>query len=207
MENSAVEVVDVTENGEYERYLYRCLAPMPFRKYRKRREYLESAIPRGFRKKVLIFHRDVVGTIEYASAEGSGFPIMADNVIVMNCIWVLRRAKGHNFGRLLFADMVESEKKAVGFATLALENHWSPWMKKGQMEKFGFKSVKSVKVMHKTKHIGERFKIHLMWLPATEGSKPPTWNERKLLEGVDFCMAHPLYHLEKPKLREILEKC
>lgn len=80
-------------------------------------------------------------------------------------------------------------------------------MKKELMEKFGFKSVKSVEVMHKTKHGGECFKIHLMWLPATEDAKPPTWDEQKLLEGVDFCMAHPLYHPQKLKLNEILERC
>ncbi len=47
---SKIEIIDITENSEYERYLYKCLAPMPFRKYRKRREYLEAAIPKGFHK-------------------------------------------------------------------------------------------------------------------------------------------------------------
>lgn len=109
--NSAVEIVDITENIDYARYLYRCLAPMPFVKYRKRREYLESAIPKGFRKKILIFNGDVVGTIEYTFAEGSGFPIKGDNVIVMNCIWVLRKAKKHNFGKRLLVDMMKKREE------------------------------------------------------------------------------------------------
>ena len=50
-------------------------------------------------------------------------PITGENVIVMNCIWVLRRAKDHNFGKLLVEDMIKSEKDASCFATVALENH------------------------------------------------------------------------------------
>ena len=66
---------------------------MPFRKYKNRRRYLESAIPRGFRKKMLFFNRVAVGQIEYAPAEASGYPICDGNVVVLNCIWVLRKAK------------------------------------------------------------------------------------------------------------------
>ena len=206
MPDSKVEIIDITKKSEYEKYLYKCLAPIPFRKYKKRQNYLEVAIPKGFHKKLLIFGGGVVGQIEYAPAEVSGYPIIGDNVIVMNCIWVLRKAKGHNFGKQLLTDMMKSEKNACGFATLALENHWSPWLKKEQMEKLGFELIDSIEVMHKTKHKGQRFKIYLMWLPAIKNTNPPTWNKSKLLEGVDFCLAHPLYHPEKPTLKEILEK-
>lgn len=207
MLDSRIEIIDITKKIEYEKYFYKCLAPMPFRKYEKRQRYLEVAVPRGFRKKLLIFDSKVVGQIEYAPAEVSGYPVMGDNIIVMNCIWVLRRSKGHNFGKRLFADLMKSEEKAWGFATIALEDHWSPWLKKEQMEKLGFEPIDSIKVMHKTKHRGQRFKIHLMWLPTIENANPPTWDKSKLLEGVEFCLAHPLYHPEKPKLKEILEKC
>ncbi len=167
---------------------------MPYRKYRKRQEYLEKAIPNGFHKKLLIFVGDIVGQIEYAPAEVSYYPIMGDGITVMNCIWVLRRAKGHNFGTQLLEDMIKSEKDAAGFATIALENHWSPWFKKWQMEKLGFKPLDSIKVMHKTKHKGQVFSIYLMWMPTTKNAKPPMWNKQKLLEGITFCAAHPLYH-------------
>jgi len=203
---SEAKILDITKNDAYEKYLYKCLAPMPFRKYRKRREYLDTAIAKGFHKKLLVLKEAVVGQIEYAPTEVSYYPIIGDNVVVMNCIWVLRKVKGHNFGKQLFADMMNSESNADGFATAALENHWSPWMKKWQMEKLGFETVDSVKVTHKLKHKGQNFKIHLMWLPTTENSKPPTWSEPKLLEGVNFCTAHPLYHPEKPRIKDILEK-
>ena len=134
-----IKIIDITEISEYEKYLYKCLVPHPFRRYSKRKEYFEKAIPKGFRKKLLIFNGNVVGQIEYAPAEVSYYPIMGDNIIVMNCIWVLRKAKGHNLGKRLLQDIIKSEKDAVGFATIALENHWSPWFKKWQMEKLGFK--------------------------------------------------------------------
>lgn len=125
--NSAVEIVDITENPEYERFLYRCLFHSRrgtygerFRSkreafYKQRPEYLQSAIPKGFHKKILIFKGDPVGTIEYAPAEGSGLPITGDNVIVMNCIWVQRRGRRHNFGKKLLKDLIEREKKNFWF--------------------------------------------------------------------------------------------
>ncbi len=189
---SKIKIIDITKIGEYKKYLYRCLVG-PFRRYRKRIEYLKKAISKGFHKKLLIFNGEVVGQIEYAPAEASEYPIMGDNIIAMNCIWVLRKAKGHNFGKQLLEDMVKSEKDAAGFATIALENHWSPWFKKWQMEKLGFKPLDSIKVAHKKKRKGQVFSIHLMWMPTTKNAKPPAWNKQKLLEGVTFCLAHPLY--------------
>jgi hypothetical protein len=192
-----IKLVDITEKTEYEEYIYRCLAPMPFRRYARRQKYLKQAIPKGFRKKLLIFNGEVVGTIEYAPAEVSGYPIKGNKVIVMNCIWVLRRAKGYNFGKLLMDDMIKSEKSASGFATIALENHWSPWFIKWQMEKLGFKTIGSIKVKHKIKHPERGFTIHLMWMPLKENAELPTMDWQKLLEGETFCMAHPLYSPQK----------
>jgi hypothetical protein len=97
--NSEPKIVDITEVGKYSKYLYKCLAPMPFRRYSNRQEYLQKAIPKGFHKKILILNREVVGAIEYAPAETSGYPITGHDVIVMNCVWVLRKARGHNFGK------------------------------------------------------------------------------------------------------------
>ncbi|MCK4424574.1 hypothetical protein KAU93_02725, partial [Candidatus Bathyarchaeota archaeon] len=96
---SRVKITDITKNKRYERYLYRCLAPIPFRKYSRRQEYLENAIPKGFHKKLLIFNGKILGQIEYAPAEASYYPVTGENIIAMNCIWVLRKAKGHNLGK------------------------------------------------------------------------------------------------------------
>ncbi|MDH5375507.1 MAG: hypothetical protein OEW95_06815 [Candidatus Bathyarchaeota archaeon] len=191
--SSQTKIIDASKVSEYEKHLFRCITG-PFRGYKKRIEYLKIVIPKGFHKKLLIFNGDVVGQIEYAPAEASYYPIFGDDIIVMNCIWVLRKAEGHNFGRRLLEDMIKSEKDATGFVTITLENHWSPWFKKWQMEKLGFKPIDSLKVAHKMKHKGQAFSIYLMWMPTTENAKPPAWNKQKLLEGVTFCIAHPLYH-------------
>jgi hypothetical protein len=205
--NPDIRILDITEDIEYEKCLYRCLAPMPFRKYWKRQEYLKTAIPKGFHKKLLMLDSKVVGQIEYAPAEASYYPIIGEKVIVVNCIWVLRKAKGHNLGKQLLRDMIESEKNASGFATIALENHWSPWLKKDQMEKLGFKPIDSLKVKHKLKHKEECFKIHLMWLPNAANANPPQWNKAKLLEGINYCTAHPLYHPQSLESQPIFKKC
>ena len=172
--SSTVEIVDAAENPKFEGYLYRCLFHSKKNTYgsqfRRRRstfydhrcKYLKDAIPKGFHKKILILNGDQVGTIEYAPAVGSGLPIIGDNVVVMNCIWVQRRAHGHNFGKQLLNAMTESEKEASGFATIALENYWGPYFRKSDMESLGFKSVKSVRVRHKTKNRDRCFELHLM---------------------------------------------
>jgi predicted GNAT family acetyltransferase len=202
--NSEVDIIDITGKKAYGKYLYKCLAPMPFRKYKYRQEYLEKAVPKGLHKKLLTVNGAAVGTIEYGPAESCGYPITGEHVIVMNCVWVLKKAKKHGFGRLLVEHMVNSERKAAGFATIALENHWSPWFKKNQIEKLGFRSVDVIDVVHKTKHKDHVFRVHLMWMPTTERTKAPNWNKQKLLQGETFCMAHPLYHPQKRKER-ILE--
>lgn len=155
---------------------------MPFRKYKSRNEYLEKAIAKGFHKKLLTLNNKVVGQIEYAPPEASGYPIIGDDIIVLNCIWVLRKAKGHDFGKVLIENMVNNEKRAAGFATIGLENHWSPWFMKWQMEKLGFKPVDSIKVSHKLKHKQQAFGIYLMWMPMKEKAKLPTWDKQKILE-------------------------
>jgi hypothetical protein len=191
--NFQIKITDITQNAKYEKQLYKCLAPMPFGRYSNRREYLQKAVSKGFHKKLLILNGEVVGQIEYAPAEISGYPITGDGVIVMNCVWVLRKARSHNFGKMLVEDMVKSEKDAAGFATIALEGHWSPWFKKSQIEKLGFKPIESIRVSHKTKRKEQVFSVHLMWMPCTDAAKPPTWNRQRLLEGENFCLAHPLY--------------
>ncbi|MFX1476396.1 MAG: GNAT family N-acetyltransferase [Promethearchaeota archaeon] len=200
-----VSIVDITEDRQFERFLYRCLAPMPFRKYRTRRNYLEAAIPQGFRKKILFFKGTPVGTIEFAPANASGYPIMGEEVVVLHCLWVLRKAKGYRFGTQLVNEMIRDSPRAIGLATIGLDHHWSPWLKTSQMELYGFKTIDSITVSHKTKHIGERFTIHLMWLPL-QSDNPPTWNTTQLLQGIDFCMANPLYHPQSLKTLELLQR-
>ena len=199
-------IIDITKKKRYERYLYQCFV-LPFQKYRKRYEYLQYAIPKGFHKRILIWDKDVVGQIEYAPASAGGLPIDGDGVFVMNCIWVLRKAKGNNLGKVLLEDVIQSirEESATGLATIALEGHSSPWLKKDQMEKLGFKAVESVEFKNIIKSKGDLFKVYLMWLPINNDTKLPTWKPKNLTEGVGFCLAHPLYHAESIKSNEIFE--
>jgi len=58
-----IKLIDIVESKEYEKHLYRCLALLPFRKYRKRSRYLDQAVPKGFHKTLLIFEGNPVGQI------------------------------------------------------------------------------------------------------------------------------------------------
>ena len=121
--HSEARIVDITKTSEYEEHLHRCLVGPRSRRYKKRTAYLKRAIAKGFHKKLLIFEGKVIGTIEYSQPEVSYYPIIGDKAVVMNCIWVLRKSKGHDFGRMLVEDMIESEKEASCFATNALTEH------------------------------------------------------------------------------------
>lgn len=46
-----------------------------------------------------------------------------------------------------------------------------------------------------------------MWLPLKEKIKEPEWDTEKLLKGVNFCFAHPLYHAESFKKEKIFAHC
>ncbi|HVP16350.1 MAG TPA: hypothetical protein VMT42_03190 [candidate division Zixibacteria bacterium] len=198
-------IIDITKTEEYKKYLSRCITGPPSKQCKKRAEYLEKTIPRGFHKKLLLLNEQVMGQIEYSPAEASYYPIIGDNVMVLNCIWVLRKAGGHDFGKRLLEDMMACEKEASCFATVALENHWSPWFRKDQMEKLGFIPLDSITVVHKTKG-KQAFKIYLMWRPNTRNAKPPAWNKQKLLEGITSCTAHPLYHPQTYAPRQIFQE-
>ncbi len=188
-----LKIVEATKSSEYEGYLYKCLALIPTCPYSPRREYLAKAIFEGLQKRLLILDGVAVGQVEYVPAKSSGYPITGPDLVVMNCIWVLRKAKGKNFGRMLVEEMINSHPGASGFSTIALENHWSPWFRKDQMEKLGFRPQEVMVVRHKTKHAERPFRIWLMWMPIKSRAHPPTWDEGRLLEGITFCRAHPLY--------------
>jgi hypothetical protein len=202
---SQARIIDITKAEEYRKYLYKCITGPPSKQNEERMEYLKQAVPKNFYKKLLIFNEQVVGQIEYSPPEVSYYPIIGDNIVVLNCIWVFRKARGHDFGKRLLEDMMEAEKDASGFATIALENHWSPWFKKDQIEKLGFKPIDSVRVRHKAKD-KKVFKIHLMWMSNAKNAKPPTWNQQRLLEGITSCTAHPLYHPQTYEPKQILQK-
>lgn len=216
---SAAQIVDVTDDPKYRRLQIGCLfhekrqAPLQqlCQSEKERVAYLRAAIPRGLRTKILFSRGDQVGMIEYGPPDAAGLPILGENIVVMNCIWVHRRVQGQHFGRLLMNDMKASEPRAAGFATFGLENYWMMWMRKGMMEQLGFRSIKSVALKHKVYKKGRCFTMHLMWLPVTETARPPDWNETRLLYGVACCQHHPLYWgrygCEKQGLREIYERC
>ncbi len=205
--NVVQELKSAIPSEKYIRYLYKCLAPHPYRRYCKRAQYLEEAAPKGLRKEILLVDGDAVGQIEYSPAEVSAYPISGDDVYVMNCIWVLRRAKGHRFGRMLVERMIEGVGKAAGIATIALEGHPSPWLKRTHMEYLGFRPLRSRKMRHKTKRRDVCFDVYLMWMPLREDAGPPKMDWEAMLRGVDFCIAHPLYKAERFGHEEIYEKC
>ena len=153
-----IEILDITDNPEYEKLLIGCIfhrkkkipLKLLYQTRRERNRYLESSIPKGFHMKVLFWKGDHVGMVEYGPPEASGLPITGENIVVMNCIWVQRRAQKNGFGKMLINNMRESENCAAGFATLALEKYWMMWMQKWMMENLGEFSSSSTDFFRKS---------------------------------------------------------
>ena len=202
-----IKILDVVHSPEDEKFLFTCLTSAPFRQYRKRARYLEEAVVRGLQKEILFVDRDAVGQIEFAPAEVSFYPISGDGVCVMNCVWVRERAKGHRYGKMLVRRMIEASVDVAGFATVALEGHYSKWLRLWQMEYLGFCSIDSKMMRHKVKRRDICFRVHLMWMPLKEGAEPPVMDWKGMLRGVDFCIGHPLYRADRLGLEEVYEMC
>jgi len=192
--------------SQYELLLVKCLPALSFTGTKHRLEYLKNAIPNGFQKKMLMHDGEIVGTIEYAPPVFSFYPIHGENIVVMNCVWVLSKAKGHGFGEKLVKSMITGCSGIDGFATIALEKHWTPWFRRWQIEKLGFKPIDSMNVRHKVKRTSMLFTVYLMWLPTNEDSKLPKWDKSKMTEGLKFCRGHPLYNADSWKTKQILEE-
>jgi hypothetical protein len=75
----SIKIINITEDAEYEDYLFKCLANFPFARHRSRIQCLKNAVYKGFHKKLLIFNGDVVGQIEYSPREISYYPITSKN--------------------------------------------------------------------------------------------------------------------------------
>lgn len=140
---------------------------------------------------MLLLEGDAVAQIEYAPAEASGYPIWGEDIWVMNCIWVLRKAGGRGLGHLLMERMFKVIGDASGVATIALEGHHSPWLKLMHMKYLGFESLGCRGMRYRLKQRELCFKVHLMWMPFKTEANPPEMDWIAMLKGVDFCLAHP----------------
>ncbi len=217
--SETTKIIDITNKPKYKRLLIGCIFHVRKQaslrvlceRHDGRVAYLNAAVSKGYHMEVLFKGKDPVGMIEYGPPEAAGLPVSGKNIIVMNCIWVHRRAQGRKYGKLLIEEMIDSESHAAGFATIALEDYWMHWMQKWMMEKLGFRSVRSLRLKHRKYKKDRCFVLHLMWLPRSGRSTLPTWNEVELLHGVDFCPSHPLYWGKygcvKSGLRQVHERC
>jgi hypothetical protein len=185
-------VVDAVRSPGHEEHLYGCLPPFTrSRRYRKRLRYVEEAAPRGLRKMVVLSGGDAVGQIEYAPAAASAYPVIDADVWVMNCVWVLSRAKGHGLGKELVRGMLDAIGEASGVATIGLSGHWSPWLRRGHMEHLGFTSAETRLMRHRVKRPETSFEVHLMWMPIEIGAHHPRMDWDRLSMGVDSASPTP----------------
>ena len=203
-----ISIVDVTRGEEYEKHLHGCLAAFTkVRRYRKRARYLAEALDRGFRKHVLFVDGEDVGVIEYAPPEASPYPIYGEDVVVMSCIWVKRSVEGRGFGGMLFDSMIEDARGTAGFASIALVDHPSPWLRLSHMERLGYTSIDARRIRHRVKKPERSFEVHLVWTPVSGEAAEPEMDWREMLKGVDYCIGHPLYRAESWGLEEPLAFC
>lgn len=181
-------VVEAGSSQEHTGQLVRCLAPEQIALDDPvRLSYLRKARDRGLQKLLLFYGEQLAGQVEFATVQGSGLPILGEEVAVINCIWVLDAFTGLSGARHLLA-ACSDRTRAQSLVTVAYNDHL-PWMPASFFRSQGFSTLEQVE----TGRFFENTSIvaHLMWRPLVDDAPRPSWDPARLLAGLDFCPAYP----------------
>jgi GNAT superfamily N-acetyltransferase len=94
---------------------------------------INEGVKRGFRAR---------GFIEYIPSECAWRGIKADGYMVIHCIWVVGKNKGHGYGTKLLQECLKDARGMNGVVVMTSEKTWLP--QKDLFVKNGFKKVDSM---------------------------------------------------------------
>jgi uncharacterized protein YciI len=181
-------VIDAAEHPRHGELMSRCFAPNHISgSDPNRRDYLRLTENRGLRKLLLLHGEELAGQIEFAPPEVSGLPIEGDRLAVINCLWIKDAYTGLEGGRRLLAACA-NRSSGTALATIGY-NPTLPWLPKSFFERQGFVQLDE---METGRFFGDTpIVAYLLWRPLFENLEPPTWDRKKLAEGISFCPGYP----------------
>jgi ribosomal protein S18 acetylase RimI-like enzyme len=142
------EIVDVTDRNVDECSLFCLKSKSKEEGYRNKLVWFKKQYPKGLRYKLLRVYEGEKrglssrGFIEYAPSEICWRGIDACGWMVIHCIWVVGRNKGHGFGSRLLEACIEDANDMNGVAVVTSSRNWLPRPK--LFLKHGFEKVDEI---------------------------------------------------------------
>lgn len=142
------KIVDVNEANIDEHGLFCLRSKKSSEGYRKKVEWAKERLKEGLRVKLLLINEGPRrgfrprGFIEYIPGEYAWRGIDAKGYMVIHCIWVVGRNKGHGYGSKLLEQCLNDAKGMYGVAVVTSGGTWLPGAK--LFIKHGFEKVDSM---------------------------------------------------------------
>lgn len=116
--------------------------------YKDKFEWIKKRFKEGLRLKLLLINEGAKrgfrarGFIKYIPSEYSWRSIDAKGYMVIHCIWLVGKNKGHGYGTKLLQECLDDAKGMNGVAVMTSEKTWLP--KKDLFVKNGFEKADSM---------------------------------------------------------------
>lgn len=123
------EIIDVTDENVDEYGLFCQKSKYKEEGYKNKVKWFKEQFKKGLRTKLLGFHNHknrfvLVGFIEYSPGEYAWRGIDAKGWMVIHCIWIIGRHKGHGLGSRLLEECIHDAKGMNGVAVMTSRTHW-----------------------------------------------------------------------------------
>jgi GNAT superfamily N-acetyltransferase len=148
VEDSRYRIVDIN-NSNIDEYGIFCLQSKKNTKgYKEKLEWTKQRFKEGLRLKLLLVNEGARrgfrrrGFVEYIPGEYAWRGIRAEGYMVIHCIWVIGKNKGHGYGTKLLQECLHDAKGMNGVVVMTSDKTWLP--KKDLFVKNGFEKVDSM---------------------------------------------------------------
>jgi ribosomal protein S18 acetylase RimI-like enzyme len=148
VEKSQYKIVDLN-NANSDDYGTFCLqSKKNTTGYKEKLEWTKQRFKEGLRMKLLLINEGAKrgfrarGFIEYIPSEYAWRGIKADGYMVIHCIWVVGKSKGHGYGTRLLRECLDDARGMNGVVAMTSDKTWLP--KKDLFIKNGFEKVDSM---------------------------------------------------------------
>lgn len=128
MSSSSINIIEVNESN-VEQYGFFCMrSKKKSDGYQNKLSWLKSRFQEGLKLKLIRNGEFPLGFIEYIPSEYSWRSVVADNMYVIHCFWILGKSKGKGYGSMLLQDCESDARQSgkVGVAAVTSNQTWLP---------------------------------------------------------------------------------
>jgi GNAT superfamily N-acetyltransferase len=148
MQESQYKIIDLNNANIDEHGIFCLQSKRNTKGYRDKIEWARERFKEGLRLRILLVNEEAKrgfrarGFIEYIPSEHAWRGIKADGYMVIHCIWVVGKNKGHGYGKKLLQACLKDARGMNGVVVMTSDKTWLP--KKDFFVKNGFEKVDSM---------------------------------------------------------------